>query len=80
MHVTAILKTFSLKIIPQLIVKISKSRVSIIPMANLWEFWAKFYQIWCKIDENGSTILNNTFNFKILQAMDWMDRPWGTVF
>ncbi len=50
MCVSTILPTFSLKIIPQLIVKISKSIISIIPMANLWEFWVKFCRIWCKID------------------------------
>ncbi len=74
---STILTTFPLKIIPQLILKISKSYVSIIPMAHLWEFWVKFCQIWCKINENGSTIFNNLFNFKILRAMDWMDQSWG---
>ncbi len=64
--VSKILTTVSLKIIPQVIVKISKSHVSIIPMANLWEFCHKFCRIWCKIDD-----------FKILRAMNWMDQALG---
>ncbi len=79
-RVSTILTTFSLKIIPRLIVKISKSHISEIPKANLWEFWVKFCWIWYKIDENGSNILNNSFNFKILWAMDWMDQPWGAPY
>ncbi len=80
MRVSTIFTTFSLKIIPQLILKISKSHVSIIPMANLWGFWVKFSGIWYKIDENGSNIFNDSFNFKILeQRIEWTSHG-GTIF
>ncbi len=79
-RVSAILSPSSFKIIPKLIVKISKSHVSIIPMENLWEFWVIFCWIWCRIDKNGSNIFNNHFILKSYERwIEWTSHR-GTIF